>query len=75
MKKPNALSLWLDVNVDGSADFNGTIRSLMKIDDLGGADGLNPLPAFRLENDTYRVVLPSRQPYNRRGRKAFFATS
>jgi hypothetical protein len=80
LKKPNALFLWIDVNVDGNADFKGTIRFtrrgiLMEIDDLGGSDPFNPLPVFRLENDTYRVVLPSRQPYNTRGRKAFFATS
>ena len=80
LKKPNALFLWIDVNVDGNADFKGTIRStrrgiLMEIDDLGGSDPFNPLPVFRLEHDTYRVVLPSRQPYNTRGRKAFFATS
>jgi hypothetical protein len=80
LKKPNALFLWIDVNVDGDADFKGTIRStrsgiLMEIDDLGGRDPFNPLPVFRLAHDTYRVVLPSRQPYNTRGRKAFYATS
>ena len=80
LKKPNALYLWIDVNVDGNADFKGTIRStrigiLMEIDDLGGRDPFNPLPVFRLAHDTYRVVLPSRQPYNTRGRKAFYATS
>ena len=80
LQKPNALFLWIDVNVDANADFKGTIRStrrgiLMEIDDLGGSDPFNPLPVFRLEHDTYRVVLPSRQPYNTRGRKAFFATS
>jgi len=80
LKKPNALFLWIDVNVDGDADFKGTIRStrigiLMKIDDLGGRDQFNPLPVFRLAHDTYRVVLPPRQPYNTRGRKAFYATS
>jgi hypothetical protein len=80
LKKPNALFLWIDVNIDEDADFKGTIRFtrrgiLMEIDDLGASDPFNPLPVFRLENDTYRVVLPSRQPYNTRGRKAFFATS
>jgi hypothetical protein len=80
LKKPNALFLWIDVNVDEDADFKGTIRFsrrgiLMEIDDLGGSDPFNPLPVFRLEHDTYRVVLPSRQPYNTRGAKAFFATS
>jgi hypothetical protein len=80
LKKPNALFLWIDVNVDEDADFKGTIRFtrrgiLMEIDDLGGSDPFNPLPVFRLEHDTYRVVLPSRQPYNTRGTKAFFATS
>ena len=80
LTRPNALFLWIDVNIDGNADFKGTIRStrrgiLMEIDDLGGSDPLNPLPVFRLEHDRYRVVLPSRQPYNTRGRKAFFATS
>jgi hypothetical protein len=80
LKEPNALFLWIDVDVDGDADFKGRIRftragTLMEIDDLRGPDRLNPLPAFRLENDTYRVVLPSRQPYNTRGGKAFFATS
>ena len=80
LKKPNALFLWIDVNVDGNADFNGTIRStrsgiLMDVDYLRGSDPFNPLPVFRLAHDTYRVVLSSRQPYNTRGRKAFYATS
>jgi hypothetical protein len=80
LKRPNALFLRIDVNVDGKTDFKGTIRPtrrgiFMGIDDLGASDPINPLPVFRLEHDTYRVVLPSGQPYNTRGRKAFFATS
>jgi hypothetical protein len=80
LKKPNGLTVGIDVNVDGNQDFRGTIHYtrgglFMKLDDLGGSDPFNPLPVFRLAKDTYRVVLPSGQPYNTSGKKAFFATS
>jgi hypothetical protein len=80
LKKPNALVLWIDVNVDDDADFKGTVHDgrggiLIHLDELGGSHSLNPLPVFRLAKDTYRVVLPSGQPYDTPGKKAFFATS
>jgi hypothetical protein len=80
LKKPDGLTLWIDLNVDGDADFKGSIHDgrgglLIHLDDLGGSHSLNPLPVFRLAKDTYRVVLPSGQPYNTPGKKAFFATS
>lgn len=80
LRKPNGLGVWIDVDVDGREDFRGAIHDgrgglLIHLDDLRRSRRLNPLPVFRMAPDVYRVVLPSGQPYNTRGRKAFYATS
>jgi hypothetical protein len=80
LRKPNGLVVWIDVDVDGREEFKGAIHDsrgglLIHLDRVGRSDRFNPLPVFRLAPDTYRIVLPSGQPYNSPGRKAYYATS